>query len=98
MGEASVDVTLTDPIFIKMEGLSYSEIEKSKMKIDPEYDSFYTNFFLKKGTNLSHRHLIRSAVISLNSSVHDPFKIYDKAIKVKFRSFTFIRISLIIND
>lgn len=78
-------MTLLFPVFVRLSGMSYSEIEHTKFDIKEEYDFFYSNFFLKRGTQLNHRHFIRSAVIDVASSVHDPFKIYDEPIRVKFR-------------
>jgi hypothetical protein len=84
-GQTSVEVTLIFPVFVNLTGLSYSEIVLTRFDIREEYDPFYTMFFMKKGTELVHRHLIRSAVIKVSSSVHDPYKIYDEPIRLKFR-------------
>lgn len=84
-GQTSVEVTLNAPTFMELKGMSYSEIEKTNIEVDSYYDPFYSNIYLKKGTELKHRHLIRSAVVRISSAVHDPFKIYEEAIRVKFK-------------
>lgn len=84
-GQTSVEVTLIFPVFVNLSGIAYSDIVDTKFDIQEKYDPFYSNFFLKKGTELSHRHFIRSAVIKVSSSVHDPYKIYNEPIKIKFK-------------
>lgn len=83
--QVSVEVTLIFPVFVNLTGMSYSEISQTRFDIREEYDPFYTTFFLKKGTELNHRQIIRSAVIKVSSSVHDPYKIYDEPIRLKFK-------------
>ena len=78
-------MTLIFPVFVNLSGMSYSELLQTKFNVHEEYDPFYTNFFLKKGTELKHNQLIRSAVVTVNSSVHDPYKIYEEPIKIKFK-------------
>ena len=84
MGTRVAEITLLFPAFIQLKGMSYSEIEKTKFMINTNYDPFYQNFLLKKGTELTARHLIRSAVLTVETSVNDPFKIYDEPLKIKF--------------
>lgn len=83
--QTSVEVTLKAPTFMELRGMSYSEIQKTHLEIDPYFDPFYINIFLKNGIELEHRNLIRSAVLQISSAVHDPFKIYDEPIRVRFR-------------
>lgn len=64
--------------------MSYSDIEQTTFEIDSNYDHFYNNFFLKSGTELTPRHLIRSSVVVVETSINDPFKVYDEPIKLKF--------------
>jgi hypothetical protein len=68
-----------------LSGISYSEIIETKFNIQEKYDPFYRNFFLKKGSELKHNQIIRSAVVKVSSSVHDPYKIYEEPIRIKFK-------------
>jgi hypothetical protein len=65
--------------------MSFSDIESTIFEINSEYDHFYNNFFLKNGSELTPRHLIRSSVLVVETSVNDPFKVYDEPIKLKFQ-------------
>lgn len=97
-GKTSVEVTLIFPVFVNLSGVPYSDIVHTKFEIQKLYDPFYRNFFLKKGTELNHRHFIRSAVIKVASSVHDPYKTYDEPIKIKFKLNPIISFSNRFND
>jgi hypothetical protein len=74
--ELRIVVTSNDQLQLKIKGIALSDIEDSKLDYDPLYDTLFNEFFMKKGSELSPIHFVRSAIIKLSAyqGIHDNVK------------------------